>query len=179
MSSLTITVAKRNADTAAQLATLGRQTFHEAFAANNRPEDLAAYLDVSFNPEKQLAELQDPAVMVLLARMAPELVGYAQLRLGSALGSDIGQVPPPVLEIERLYVLNEWIGTGLGAALMRQALEEARGHQCRSVVLGVWERNTRAIEFYQRFGFKPIGQHEFVLGTDVQTDLIMRKGLKG
>ena len=81
------------------------------------------------------------------------------------------------MEIERLYVQAEWIGTGLGTLLMRRALEEARAQACRAVVLGVWEHNERALAFYQRFGFRKIGQHEFVLGTDVQTDLILRKGL--
>lgn len=177
MSSLHISTAKRNAETAAQLAALGRQTFHETFAADNSAADLAAYLDSAFGPDKQLAELQNLRNTFLLARLGPELVGYAKLHLHSMLGHDTGKVPAPVLEIERLYVLKDWIGTGLGAALMRRALEEARQHQCRSVVLGVWERNTHALEFYRRFGFKPIGQHEFVLGSDVQTDLILRKGL--
>lgn len=176
-SPLRILLAKRSAASAAQLATLGRQTFQETFAAQNSPEDMAAYLDANFSPEKQLAELQDPMVIFLLAQMVQEVVGYAKLRLHSTLGQEEGKVPEDRLEVERLYVLEDWIGTGLGATLMRRAIEEARQQKMRAVVLGVWEKNTRAIEFYRRFGFRPIGQHEFVLGQDVQTDLIMRKGL--
>lgn len=174
---LSISVAKRNAETAAQLAALGRQTFQEAFAADNRAEDMAAYLDANFTPERQLAELQDPHVVFLLARMQQQLVGYTKLRFGSTLGVEPGKTPDQRMEIERLYVQEDWIGTGLGAAMMRRSIEEARSQTCRSVVLGVWEKNERAIVFYKRFGFKVIGQHEFVLGADVQTDLILRKGL--
>jgi ribosomal protein S18 acetylase RimI-like enzyme len=176
-SPLRILLAKRSAASAAQLATLGRQTFQETFATQNSPEDMAAYLDANFSPEKQLAELQDPDVIFLLAQMVQEVVGYAKLRLHSTLGLEPGKTPEDRLEIERLYVLEDWIGTGLGATLMRRIIEEARQQKARAVVLGVWEKNTHAIEFYRRFGFKTIGQHEFLLGQDVQNDLILRKGL--
>jgi ribosomal protein S18 acetylase RimI-like enzyme len=176
-SPLAISAAHPNAATAAQLAALGRQTFEDTFAANNTPEDMAAYLAVTFSEERQLAELQDKDTVFLLARMQQELVGYAKLRFHSTLGVEPGKAPDQRVEIERLYVREDWIGTGLGASLMRRSIEEARQQACRSVVLGVWEKNQHAIAFYQRFGFKVIGQHEFMLGSDRQTDLIMRKGL--
>jgi len=176
-SPLVITIARRNAATAVQLAALGHQTFQDTFAADNRPEDMAAYLAAAFSPEKQLAELEDPNTIFLLAQMQQELIGYAKLEFNSTLGVEPGKVPDQRVEISRLYVREDWIGTGLGATLMRRIIEEARQKSCRSVVLGVWEKNQRAIEFYQRFGFKVIGQHEFMLGTDVQTDLLLRKGL--
>ncbi|SES83757.1 GNAT family N-acetyltransferase [Hymenobacter actinosclerus] len=174
---LIISLAKRTPAAAAKLAELGRRLFYETYAAQNTPENLAAYADANFSPEQQLAELQDPDTVYLEARMLQELVGYAKLRLHSELGLDPAKVPEERLEIERLYVAEDWIGTGLGAALMRRAIEEARQQQCRAVVLGVWEHNARAREFYQRFGFRPIGQHAFQLGAEAQTDLILRKGL--
>lgn len=176
-SPLQIVVAKRTAAVAAQLAELGRQTFHETFAVDNKPEDMTAYLEANFGPEQQMAELQNPAVVFLLAHMQQVPVGYAKLLIGSELGIVEGKSPADRLEIERLYVREDWIGTGLGAALMRRAIEEARIQNCRSVVLGVWEKNERAIEFYRRFGFKVIGEHAFQVGADVQNDLILRKGL--
>lgn len=136
-----------------------------------------AYLAATFSKEKQLAELEDKDTVFLLARMQQELVGYAMLHFHSTLGVAPGKTPDQRVEIVRLYVREDWIGTGLGASLMRRSIEEARQQTCRSVVLGVWEKNQRAIAFYQRFGFKVIGQHEFLLGSDKQTDLIMRKGL--
>ncbi|WP_133271619.1 GNAT family N-acetyltransferase [Hymenobacter radiodurans] len=176
-SPLRITVAKRTASVAAQLTELGRQTFQATFAADNRPEDMATYLAQNFSLEKQLAELQDPQTTFLLAHMQQELVGYAKLSLNSALGLEEGKPATGRLEIERLYVREDWLGTGLGATLMRRAIEEARTHSCRTIVLGVWEHNRRAVEFYKRFGFKEIGRHAFQLGDDVQNDLILRKGL--
>ena len=178
-SPLRIALAKANAATAAQLAELGRQTFQATFGAANTPEDLAAYLAENFGPEQQLAELQDPETTFLLAHMQGALVGYAKLREPSPLGLPDGQSPAGRLEIERLYVAEDWLGTGLGAALMRAILALAEQLHCTAVVLGVWEKNARALAFYQRFGFRRIGEHAFRLGQDVQNDLVLRKGLAG
>ncbi|GGE97934.1 GNAT family N-acetyltransferase [Hymenobacter cavernae] len=174
---LRITIAKRTAAVAAQLAAFGRQTFYDTFAADNTPEDMAAYLEESFGEEKQLAELQDPNTVFLLAQMQQELVGSAKLRFGSNLGLAPGKAADTQVEISRLYVRQDWIRTGLGAALMRRIIEEAKAKGCRSIVLGVWEKNERALVFYQRFGFKIIGNTAFKLGQDLQNDLILRKGL--
>lgn len=176
-SPLQILVAKRTAATATQLAELGQRLFHTTYAAQNSPEDMAAYEAATFGPEIQLAELHDPNTVFLLAQLVQEVVGYAKLNVNSQLGLDPAKIPEKRLEIERLYVEEDWIGTGLGAALMRRALEEARQQGCRAVVLGVWEKNERAREFYQRFGFKLAGEHTFTIGSDVQRDLILRKGL--
>jgi len=178
-SPLRISLAKANLVTATHLAELGRQTFQDTFAATNTAADMAAYLTASFGPEIQLAELQDRENTFLLAHMQADLVGYAKLRDNSPLGLPEGQDAAGRLEIERLYVRDDWQGTGLGAALMRGILALAEQLHCPAVVLGVWERNDRARAFYQRFGFREIGQHEFLLGQDVQTDLILRKGMAG
>ena len=178
-SPLRISLAKANAATAAQLADLGRKTFSDTFAATTPPADLAAYLAETFGPEQQLLELQSRDITFLLAHMQGQLVGYAKLRDNSALGLSEGQNPTGRLEIERLYVRDDWQCTGLGAALMRGILALAEQLHCAAVVLGVWEKNDRARAFYQRFGFREISQHEFRLGQDVQTDLILRKGMAG
>ncbi len=183
-SPLRISPAKANAATAAQLADFGRQTFSDTFAATTRPQDLAAYLAATFSPDAQLADLRDANTTVLLAHMQGRLVGYAKLRDNSALGlpeasaADLAAAAGR-LEVAALYVADDWIGTGLGAALMRAALALAEQLHCTAVVLGVWEKNDRALAFYKRFGFKEIGEHGFRMGETVDRDLILRKGLAG
>ncbi|MDO7884469.1 GNAT family N-acetyltransferase [Hymenobacter cheonanensis] len=177
-SPLRISIAKANLATATRLAALGRQTFSETFAASNTPEDMAAYLAEAYGPDIQLAQLQDPRCTCLLADMQGQTVGYALLQEGSALGLATGATARQ-LEIKQLYVLEDWTGTGLGGALMRRALDIAQAAQATAVVLGVWEHNERAKAFYQRFGFREVGEVAFKLGEDVQRDLIYRKGLAG
>ena len=176
-SPLRIAVAKANPATAARLAALGRQIFAETFAAHNTPADMAAYLDQTFSSDLQLAQLQDPATTFLLVEMQGQAVGYAQLLQDSPLGLPPGQEAARQLEIKQLYVAEDWIGTGLGGTLMRRAVELAQAAGNTALVLGVWEHNQQARAFYQRFGFKEIGETTFTLGSDVQRDLVLRKGL--
>ncbi len=178
-SPLRISVAKANEATATQLAQLGRQTFSDTFAATTDPADMATYLAETYGPAQQLAELQDPDTTFLLAQMQGQLVGYAKLRDQSALGLAEGQDAAGRLEIARLYVAEDWIGTGLGAALMRSILALAEQLHCTAVVLGVWEGNDRARAFYQRFGFREIGEYTFQVGKSMDRELILRKGLAG
>ena len=152
-SPLRISLAKANAVTAAQLADLGRRTFQDTFAATNTVADMAAYLAENFGPEMQLAELQDRENTFLLAHMQNELVGYAKLRDNSPLGLPEGQDAAGRLEIERLYVRDDWQGTGLGAALMRGIMALAEQLHCPAVVLGVWEKNDKARAFSSGLAF--------------------------
>lgn len=178
-SPLRISVAKANPQTAARLAELGRQTMLATFGPVTPPADMAAYLAETYGPDIQLRELQDPRYTFLLAEMQGEAVGFAKLRRDSELGLKPDEAATGRLEVKQLYVREDWIGTGLGGALMRRVLELAQAERCHSVVLGVWEHNDRARAFYARFGFREIGQHEFRMGQDVSTDLILRKGLAG
>ncbi len=178
-SPLRISIAKANPATATKLAALGRQTFIETFAASNTPADMDAFLAQTYGADIQLGELQQARYTFLMAEMQGQLVGYAKLWRDSDLGLTAGDTAAGRLEVKQLYVAQEWIGTGLGAALMRRILDLAQAENCTAVVLGVWEHNEQAKAFYQRFGFREIGEVVFLLGADAQRDLVLRKGLAG
>ena len=61
---------------------------------------------------------------------------------------------------------------------MDQSIAFAEKLGKKYVWLGVWEKNEKALGFYRKNGFIEIGSHDFVMGEDVQTDLIMRRDLK-
>jgi ribosomal protein S18 acetylase RimI-like enzyme len=106
----------------------------------------------------------------LIAEIARTPVGYTQLRRGAPPAIDSGQRP---IEIVRIYADKAWLGQGVGAALMSACLTLARQKSCDTVWLDVWEKNPRAIAFYQKWGFAVVGSQPFQLGSDMQQDLIM------
>ena len=157
---------------AALLATLAATTFSDSFAADNTPEDMALYMAGAFGESIQHAELSDPRNIVFLAEQNGEAVGYAMLHQGPAPDVVSGVDP---IEIARLYATKRWIGAGIGAALMQRCLDEAAARDQRTIWLGVWEHNARAIAFYRRWGFVDIGAQPFMLGRDMQTDRVMAR----
>ena len=157
---------------AALLAELGARTFVETFAADNRPEDIAAYLATAFGPEQQADELTDPHSTFLIAEVDGVAAGYAKIHPGRTPERVTGERP---IELVRLYVSQVWLGRGVGAALMRDCLGEARRAGYQTLWLGVWERNNRALAFYRKWDFREVGKHIFQLGDDPQIDILMER----
>lgn len=165
-------IATRTArpDEAALLTELGASTFTETFESVNTPEDFAAYTRAAFGEPIQRAELEDPQTTVFFAEREGDVVGYMMLREGTTPSI----VPADdALQIARLYARQRALGRGGGAALMQRALAEAAGRVRDAVWLGVWDRNERAIRFYESWGFHRVGSQPFLLGSDLQTDLLM------
>ena len=167
-----IVLRRASAGDAARLAAFSAASFTDTFAAQNRPEDMATYLADAFGEAVQRAELSDPDCTVFIAERDGEIVGYAMLRDGPQ--------PPCVadanaIEIARLYAGQRWIGAGIGALLMQRCLVEAASRGRRTLWLGVWERNVRAIAFYQRWHFSIVGSQPFQLGADRQNDRVMAR----
>ena len=162
----------------AALSRLAAATFRDAFEAENTPEDMARYLAEAFTPERQAAEITDPASTVLVAEDdgesgRAELVGYAHLVAGPPIPHAV-RGPAP-LEIKRIYVARAWHGQGVAQALMDACIDAARVRGAQTLWLGVWERNPRAVAFYAKYGFVRVGQHTFVLGADTQTDWLFSR----
>ena len=163
------------ADTDADaLATFAARAFAESFGADNRPGDVARFLAANYSRERQHRELTDPAWTTILAEDDQALVGFAQLCPGSTPASVTGSAP---LELARFYVDAVWHGRGVAQRLMAATIAAAVAGGARTLWLGVWEQNPRAIAFYEKCGFTDVGEKSFVLGTDVQHDRVMARVL--
>ncbi|HEX7390480.1 MAG TPA: GNAT family N-acetyltransferase [Acidiphilium sp.] len=159
---MTILVREAREADAAVVALLGRITFTETFGHLFRAHrgDLRIYLDVTFDVEKIRRSLnkQDNIYWLTLSDGLP--VGYAKLKLRS--------VTPHLAEadaaqLQKIYVLRDFIGDGYGRALLQIALERAAG--VPAIWLAVLRQNRRAIRFYGRQGFTARGDDTFVIGA--------------
>ncbi len=160
---------------ATALAHLAARTFEDAFAANNPPVAMAAYMARAFGPEQQAKELADPAIITILAELDDALIAYAQLRTTESPPSCVAGPSP--IELWRFYVEDQWHGRGVARQLFAEVEASARAAGGKTLWLGVWEHNGRAQTFYRKCGFTDIGDHEFLLGSERQRDRIMSLSL--
>ncbi len=156
------------------IADLSRQTFYETFAASNTREDMDKFMNETFSREALMKEVGAEGNIFLLAYDGQEAVGYARMREGELRPEFSGK---PSIEIARIYAVRSCIGKGVGKILMQQCIDIALDNKKELIWLGVWEKNDRAIAFYQKFGFEKFATHDFVLGNDVQTDWLMKKNI--
>lgn len=174
-SSSPVAIRQATVQDAELLTRLGTALFIQTFAHVNAPEDLAAYLPTAFSPVIQATELEQSGTVFLLASIGDVPVGYAHLAVTKP-AEDVSAADP--IELVRFYVDASWHGQGVSHTLMEEILgQAARGGHDR-LWLGVWEKNPRAIAFYQKKGFEIVGRKDFLLGSDLQTDLVMVRDLR-
>ena len=157
------------------LVHLSARTFRETYGPNLDPAEVEDYVASNFTAARIAEQVADPSSTFFLGYVMGQPVGYATLRSGPAPACVPG--PRPV-ELSRLYLVENVIGKGHGAALMRACLEAAQGLGFETMWLGIWQGNVRARAFYQKWGFKDVGTHEFIFGGIVDHDPVMARPVK-
>lgn len=132
-----------------------------------RASDAAAIATI--NPAASADLIERCAGPVYVAEAAGSIVGYLALRLESHPAVE-GRNP---VQLWQIFVIPEFHGAGIAAELMTAALEYARGHSHDVMWLGVSEHNARAVAFYRKHGFRPLGLHTVGAGYHEHEDLVM------
>lgn len=156
------------------LSKIARRTFLQTFESSNSKEDIGLYLKKTFSEEKQKAEIQDPQRIIEIAWDQKDAVGFLHLHDGKVDPCVKGEKP---IELLRLYLDSRFHGQGVGPLMMDRCLEIARTKGYKTLWLGVWEHNLKAQKFYQKYGFKKVGEHLFDLGHDQQNDYVLSLSL--
>lgn len=167
-----ITYRSATIDDAIALDSLFDSSFCDAFAHLYRSEDLEAFLS-SFGVDDWRAQLRDPSYAFRLGEVDGRPVGY--VKLGPVkIPVEINR---PAILLDQLYVLKEHHGAGIAHALMDWAIEEAKQRGAEEIYLTVFIDNQRARRFYDRYGFEAVGRYDFMVGSQADHDIIMRKRL--
>jgi GNAT superfamily N-acetyltransferase len=160
---------------AASLAKLAEKTFRDAFARFINREDFESYVAGSFTENQIKSELLDRASTFFIARLEDKWVGYAKLYQSPPPGC---VKPLPAIELARLYSLQQYLGCGIGAALLEACLNYASNSAFKSIWLGSWKENHRGNAFYAKMRFEICGAKTFALGSDIQEDYIFTRPLR-
>jgi ribosomal protein S18 acetylase RimI-like enzyme len=148
---------------AAIIATIGKKSFRNAFEhLFNSREELMEYLELTYNPLKLVKSLRKENNVYFLAYRGGEPAGFVKVKKHS-LNDQIESVAQ--MELQKIYVLPEYHGSGTGTSLMREVKWLAADISPDYIWLDTHVGNVRAIRFYEKHGFAKMDNYFFTLGT--------------
>jgi len=171
---MSVKIAKCSIGDLKKLQEVSIETFNDTFKDQNSPENMTAYLEKAFTDTQLEKELSNDASEFYFIYDNDAIAGYLKVNVNDAQSEQMGN---EALEIERIYIRQQFQGRGLGKYLINKAIELAETQNKKSIWLGVWDKNDNAIGFYKKIGFVQTGAHSFYMGEDEQIDLIMTKTL--
>jgi GNAT superfamily N-acetyltransferase len=124
------------------------------------PAVVALFGDPDGNARDRGKDASDPAYRAALAAMIDDnLLMVAEVE-GRVVGvfqltilQHVAHLGGRVAQVETVFVDRAMRGRGIGEAMMRWAIDEARRRRCFRVQLTSNKRRTRAHAFYERLGF--------------------------
>ncbi|MEN2710155.1 N-acetyltransferase family protein [Sphingomonas sp. NPDC092331] len=157
----------------AALSLVAGATFLETFAGVLPGDAIVAHCANAYAAER-FADYFAKGSRAWILEAAPggAPVGFAQLATPDLPGAGPGDI-----ELKRIYLLSRFHGSGAGAALMAAAVAGAAGHA--RLLLGVYAHNARALGFYRKQGFVPMGERRFDVGGQLFDDVVLARPLAG
>ena len=142
------------------LAKIGGISLIESHGHSSPKEVMQAYVNKSFSEDACRAELTNNSNIFFAVYYNNQTAGYSKIIYNTphpviSLG--------PVTKLERLYLLKEFYDLKLGHQMLQQAFEDSKAAGDKGMWLEVWKGNERAVRFYEKQGFRTVGNTRFRL----------------
>ncbi len=156
------------------ISALSITTCFEAYFALDTSEDIADYCANFYSHARIRKELEDNNSRYFVAEFKGNACGFIKLRRGNRI--------EPVetlnaIEIQRIYLLEQLKGRGIGRAMLEFVFHFARERDIELVWLGVWEKNISAIEFYSHMEMENLGMIDFFDGKNDFVNIVYAKSV--
>lgn len=152
------------------LSKIGGDTFYETFRPYNTESDIRSYIIKAYHIDVITQNLIKPNIAYYLCYDDEQVIGYIKL-IHDATYKGLSE---KCIELEKIYILGSYFGSGAGKLLMQQAIQHSRENGFESLFLGVWQENERAINFYKKVGFEVFETRQFQLGESLCDDYMMK-----
>lgn len=184
-----VVVRPARADESAHVAWLAALTFPLACPPGTSVATMAAHVATHLSPSAVRGWVRSDAHALLVA-VDEELdaradgptapLGYALVSLGEPSGDEEQRVlrsvvgPAPYVELSKIYVHPDALGSGVAARLLDAAVSAATELGGDAPVwLGTNAQNARAQSFYRKHGFEVAGTRTYDVGGVRHDDVVM------
>lgn len=155
------------------LALLGRLTWAESHGQYIEDKnDVTKYLDENFSVSRTTQNLNNPNQLFYIIYVDDLPVGYAKLVVNASNKNVTSQNK---CQLERIFILNDFIPLKIGQQLLIFAEEQAKKLQLDTMWLTVYIKNKRAIRFYERNEFKNVGEIKFFVNGKEYKNIVFSK----
>ena len=145
------------------VSSIGKQSFRDAFAHLFKSKvELLEYLEYTYDAGKMEKSLEKENNVFFIAFVENVPVGFAKVKKYS-LNEQIESIAQ--MELQKIYVLSYYHGSGAGQALLDAVLGLADKVQPDFLWLDTHIQNEKAIRFYEKNGFRKAGKYFFTIGT--------------
>lgn len=159
------------ADDLEALREIATTTFRAAFELENTKQNFEKYISQSFSIDNLERQFNNPKSKFFFLQNGEKVIGYLKINVEDA---QTESKLKNAIEVERIYLLSEYRGKGVGSILMDKAVSIGKELKKDVMWLGVWEDNPSSIKFYQKYGFKIFGKHTFMMADEAQKDFLMK-----
>ncbi|MFD0963531.1 GNAT family N-acetyltransferase [Pseudofulvibacter geojedonensis] len=157
------------------LALLGRLTWAESHGHYIEDKnDVFKYLDKSFSVVITTQNINDPNQLFYIIYVDDLPVGYAKLVLNT---SNKNVTPENNCQLQRIYILNDFIPLKIGKQLLNFVEEQVKKLQLNTIWLTVYIKNERAIRFYEKNEFKNVGKLNFNVNGKEYENIVFSKNI--
>ena len=157
-----ITIKKATVTDVKQLAIVAKKAFFIPHQYAIPEEIMDNYLKESFSEENLKKEVTQKNYKYLLIFYKDELAGFSKVILNTP---NEHFKDKNVTKMERLYLVEEFYGLGLGKKLFDFNVDFIKKNNQKGIWLYVWIKNDRALRFYKKVGFKKIALFDFPISA--------------
>lgn len=158
------------------LALLGRVTFVESHGKFiNNDKDVANYCNNAFQVSKIKEEIEDKNILFWLIFYDELPVGFAKVMLNT---TNEFVLHKKVCKLDKIYILNDFIGKKLGLRLHQTILKKVQELQFDAIWLVTYILNYKAIDFYESHNYKKTAFIDFIVADKGYKNHILVKKLR-
>lgn len=139
---------------------IGKASFIESHHTSASKETIDTYINEKFTEAIIKEELADVRNLFHIIYYNNTPAGYSKIIL--SIRHDNVKVEN-VTKLERIYLLKNYYSLKLGYQLFEFNVNLSKNNNQKGMWLYVWDKNERAVNFYEKTGFKIIGSHNFFL----------------
>jgi diamine N-acetyltransferase len=169
---MSVLVRMARVQDAKNLSVFAKNTFVDTYAGMVDRTELLDYSNETFHLDNQLNEIINPDNLIFLAEDdESNLLGYALIQYRSL---KFTHRVYRQCELKRIYLSNKVFRKGIGTRLLNAVKGTLSKQGIETLYVGVWDKNSRALAFYFKNGFKEVADTHFELGNQTCRDLVLQ-----